>query len=80
VRKQRADVCVVSLLFSHVSVSLAAVVMPNEPLVPVRWASPEVLTAGVYSYASDIWAYGVVLWEIFSNGKTPFGECECECV
>jgi serine/threonine protein kinase len=56
---------------------LASDVLPNEGVLPVRWLSPEVLRQGVYSHASDVWAYGVVLWEIFSCGKTPFGVYAC---
>lgn len=41
-------------------------------LLPIRWCSPEVLQAQTFSTASDVWAFGVVLWEIFSNGETPF--------
>jgi serine/threonine protein kinase len=40
--------------------------------IPVRWAAPEVLTQQAWSTASDVWAFGVVLWEIFSNGSEPY--------
>ena len=33
----------------------------------------ESLVSGVYTSASDVWSFGVTLWEIFSHGKTPFG-------
>ena len=39
------------------------------------WASPELLTCGTYSTASDVWAFGVTLWEVFSFGRVPFKEC-----
>jgi serine/threonine protein kinase len=55
------------------------VAIAHESMVPVRWASLEVLEPGLYSHASDVWAFGVVLWEIFSGGKTPFG-MSCACV
>ena len=41
-------------------------------MVPVKWMSPESLTFGRYSAASDVWACGVLLWEIFSFGATPY--------
>ncbi|XP_070563374.1 fibroblast growth factor receptor 3-like [Ptychodera flava] len=43
-------------------------------LVPVRWMAPEALSAGVYSHESDIWSYGVLLWEMATRGDTPYPE------
>ncbi|XP_068129202.1 LOW QUALITY PROTEIN: tyrosine-protein kinase ITK/TSK [Hyperolius riggenbachi] len=39
---------------------------------PVKWSAPEVFQYGRYSSKSDVWAFGVLVWEIFSEGKTPF--------
>ncbi|XP_077324528.1 tyrosine-protein kinase ITK/TSK [Lithobates pipiens] len=39
---------------------------------PVKWSAPEVFQYGNYSSKSDVWAYGVLVWEIFSEGKVPF--------
>lgn len=38
----------------------------------VRWAAPEVLLESRYSTKSDVWALGVVVWEIFSQGTLPY--------
>jgi len=40
--------------------------------IPVKWCSPEVLELGEYSSKSDVWGFGVVLWELFSYGKIPY--------
>ncbi len=40
--------------------------------IPVRWTAPEALKDQKYTHASDMWSYGVVLWEIWSNGSTPY--------
>ena len=42
----------------------------------VRWASPESIEYGKFTTASDVWSYGVLLWEIMSNGSFPYEELE----
>ncbi|XP_030630811.1 tyrosine-protein kinase Tec [Chanos chanos] len=39
---------------------------------PVKWSPPEVLHYCKYSSKSDVWSFGVLMWEIFTEGKTPF--------
>ncbi|CAG2060043.1 unnamed protein product, partial [Timema podura] len=41
-------------------------------LLPVRWMSPESVLYGRFTLESDVWSYGVVLWEIYSMGKQPY--------
>lgn len=41
-------------------------------MLPVRWMSPESLALGVYTPSSDIWSYGVLLYEIITFGSFPF--------
>ncbi|XP_037350278.1 muscle, skeletal receptor tyrosine-protein kinase isoform X5 [Talpa occidentalis] len=40
--------------------------------IPIRWMPPESIFYNRYTTESDVWAYGVVLWEIFSYGLQPY--------
>ena len=41
-------------------------------MLPVRWMSPESLADGIFTPMSDIWSYGVLLYEIITFGSFPF--------
>eukprot|EP01117_Protostelium_nocturnum_P012933 TRINITY_DN4790_c0_g1_i3.p1 TRINITY_DN4790_c0_g1~~TRINITY_DN4790_c0_g1_i3.p1 ORF type:complete len:528 (+),score=188.66 TRINITY_DN4790_c0_g1_i3:206-1789(+) len=44
----------------------------NEP--PTRWSAPEVLSKREYSHASDVWSFGILLFEIHTNGTVPYSD------
>ncbi|KAF6724022.1 Tyrosine-protein kinase Tec [Oryzias melastigma] len=39
---------------------------------PVKWSPPEVFNFCRYSSKSDVWSYGVLMWEVFTEGRMPF--------
>ena len=49
-------------------------------LVPVKWAAPEVVLYNKYSTKSDVWSYGMVMYEIWSLGHKPFENVTTEKV
>ncbi|XP_055847810.1 tyrosine-protein kinase Fer isoform X5 [Episyrphus balteatus] len=40
--------------------------------IPVKWTAPEALNFGKYTCLCDVWSYGILMWEIFSKGDTPY--------
>ncbi|XP_070546405.1 fibroblast growth factor receptor homolog 1-like [Ptychodera flava] len=44
----------------------------QEGRLPLRWMAPESLEEGVFSLKTDVWTYGVMLWEIVTLGQTPY--------
>ncbi|KAI4897385.1 hypothetical protein NFI96_007107 [Prochilodus magdalenae] len=42
--------------------------------IPIRWTAPEAIAYRKFTSASDVWSYGIVMWEVISYGERPYWE------
>nr|CAD2148928.1 unnamed protein product [Meloidogyne enterolobii] len=79
------DVAARNCLFSENKVKIAdfglarelehkqkAIKLRKDQRLPIKWLAPETMIERACTKKSDVWAYGVLCWEIFSNGATPY--------
>jgi len=45
---------------------------PKMMKIPIRWSAVEILDGREFSLKSDVWAFGITVWEVFSYGLTPY--------
>jgi len=48
----------------------------GQDLLPVKWMAPEAIRTKRFSTLTDIWSFGIVVWEIITVGAVPHGEVE----
>ncbi|XP_072049022.1 tyrosine-protein kinase receptor Tie-1-like [Amphiura filiformis] len=54
--------------------------MKSNARVPVRWMSPESIKDNKYSIKTDVWSFGIVLWELVTMGAHPYAGKDAKAV
>ncbi|CAG9769267.1 unnamed protein product [Ceutorhynchus assimilis] len=44
----------------------------SEGRLPIRWMAPESLYDNIFSVKSDVWSFGILIWEVVTLGSTPY--------
>ena len=48
----------------------------NVPKLPIKWMSPESIDKLIFNTKTDVWSYGVLVWELFTRGMIPYSNID----
>ena len=48
--------------------------------MPLRWTAPEAITFRKFTTDSDVWSYGILMWEVMSFGQIPYWDMSNQAV
>src|SRR6218665_2699472 len=62
-------------ILSHISVAFLKIQDEKTVTLPLKWAAPECIYFSKFDSKSDVWSYGVTLWETMTYGAKPYKVC-----
>ncbi|CAH8640557.1 unnamed protein product [Schistosoma rodhaini] len=57
---------------SNNNTSLNPMVLHDNAAIPLKWTAPEAVRDRLFTTKSDVWSFGILLWEIYSYGRIPY--------
>ncbi|KHJ75044.1 protein tyrosine kinase [Oesophagostomum dentatum] len=54
--------------------------VPHGEKLPIRWQAPEVIMTRIYTRKSDVYSYGIFLWEVFNNAQKPYAGIDTKTI
>lgn len=61
-------------LLKDICESTTCLELPSCEVLPSRWMAPEAITDNFFTSMSDVWAFGVLMWEVFTLGQVPYSD------
>lgn len=62
----------VFLLLSPIKYDLLMFILCQGGKIPIRWTAPEAIAYRKFTSASDVWSFGIVMWEVMAFGERPY--------